>query len=248
MSNVDSLWQRYKAKGDLQAREQIIGEFAYLTKYVVDRLNVRPTAALGCDDLLSYAIVGLIEAVERFDPARDIKFSTFAVPRIRGSVLDAMKSMDWQPRSVRSKCREMRNAMAGLEAEFGRPPTDEETARAMGINEDELCDILADSAQAAALSLEELMLGGEESEAGFDGDPVFAAEMEERMEILARVVGELPEKERLVISLYYKDELTLKEVAEVLGVTESRACQIHSKAVNRMQGKLMRHADLMIAA
>ena len=256
MSQEDKLWQRYKLQGDLQAREQIILAYAHLAKYVLDRMHVRPSAAIGYDDLLGYAIVGIIDAVEKFDPSRDVKFETYALARIRGAVLDAIKSLDWIPRSVRASEQELRRTLARLEAELGRPATDEETAEAMGIGVDKLNEILAGVGQTAILSLEELMLYGDEAAIGsglgssvdFASDPFLAAEMEERKHLLARAIGELPEREKLVVSLYYSEGLTFKEIAQVLGVTESRICQLHSKAVVRLHGKLARHADLMLAA
>jgi RNA polymerase sigma factor for flagellar operon FliA len=256
MAQTDGLWRRYKEKGDIEARERLILAYAHLAKYVVDRMHLRPSAAMGCEDLVGHAVVGLIDAVQRFDPARDVKFETYALPRIRGAVLDAIRGQDWIPRSVRSSEQELRRALAELEGRLGRPPTDAETAEMMGVGIDRLHEVLADVGQAAMLSLEELMLYGEEG-GGQDilssapdsaSDPILAAELEERKQLLADAVGRLPERERLVISLYYKEGLTFKEIAQVLGVTESRACQLHSKAVVRLHGKLARHADLMLAA
>lgn len=255
MSQVNALWQKYKLNNDLKAREQIILEYAYLAKYVVGRLNLKPSASLAYDDLVSYAVIGLIEAVERFDLAREVKFETYAITRIKGSVLDALKSLDWLPRSVRNSEMELRRVMGRLEAELGRVPSDAEIAEEMGVTIDHLGEIIASSGQAAMLSLEELMLAGEDytSDSGLGicadlgCDPFRAAELEERKSMLARAIGDLPEREKLVISLYYKEGLTLKEIAQVLSVTESRACQLHSKAVIRLNGKLSRHSDLMLA-
>lgn len=252
---MDHLWQRCRL-GDDDARQQIIMSYAHLAKYVVDRMNLRPTAVTGYDDLLSHAIVGLIDAVEKFDPAKDVKFETYASVRIRGAVLDALKSLDWMPRSLRSTEGELKRTFARLEAELGRPATDQEVANAMSITVDQLNDTLADVGQSAVQSLEDLLYYGEESvgvsspDAPLDPerDPSAAIEFAERRRILAGAIEALPEREKLVISLYYKDGLTLKEIAAVLGVTESRTCQLHSKAVVRLHGKLARHADLFLAA
>lgn len=253
MSQFDSLWQRYKSRNDPSAREQLITAYAHLAKYVVDRMPVRPSAVLGYDDLLGHAIVGLIDAVEKFDIRREVKFETYAITRIRGAVLDALKTLDWIPRSVRASEHRLRDVIASLEAKLGRPAEDAEIAEAMGISTDELEGILADTGQTAMLSLEGLLMDGEESggenvPASGDYDPVHTAELEERKALLARAIGELPEKERLVISLYYQEGLTFKETAKVLGVTESRICQLHSKAVIRLNGKLARHKELLLAA
>lgn len=255
MSNVDGLWRRYKSQNDSQAREQLILEYAHLTKYVVGRLNVRPSAVVSYDDMLGYAVIGLIDAVEKFDLGKAVKFETYAVTRIRGAVLDALKSLDWVPRSVRSSAQELKRTMAALEARLGRPVADEEIADEMGVGIDELNDLLSNTGQSAMLSLEELMVYGEDystdrglgTSSDLSFDPMFSAEADERKRILASAIGELPEREKLVVSLYYKEGLTLKEIAQVLGVTESRTCQIHSKAVTRLNGKLTRHADLMLA-
>lgn len=256
MIKSNDLWHRYKNQSDENARQQLITDYAYLTKYVVDRMNLRPSAVVGYDDMISHAIVGLIDAVEKFDPSRDNKFETYAVIRIKGSVLDALKSLDWIPRSVRSTEMEMRRVFASLEAKLGRPATDEEVAEEMGTTTDKLNSILADIGQSAILSLEELMTYGEESSnvsgmgcfTDLSYDPAVFAEMGERRRVLAQAIDSLPDREKLVISLYYKDGLTLKEIAAVIEVTESRVCQLHSKAVVRLQGKLLRHSELLLAA
>lgn len=256
MPNVQHQWKRYKAHRDPKAREEIILAYVYLAKYVVDRMPVRPSAVISHDDLVSHAVVGLIDAVEKYDPSRDVKFETYAVTRIRGSVLDALKGLDWMPRSLRSTEQELKRTFAGLEAKLGRAATDEEVAGALGISIDELHERLSDVGQSALLSLEELMMYGEEntglaglcSRPGPESDPLLSAEMGQRTKLLASAISGLPDKEKLVISLYYNDGLTLKEIAAVLGVTESRACQLHSKAAVRLHGKLARHEDLLLAA
>ncbi len=256
MPNVEHLWKRYKARRDPKAREEIILAYVYLAKYVVDRMPVRPSAAISYDDLVSHAVVGLIDAVEKYDPSRDVKFETYAVTRIRGSVLDAKKGLDWMPRSLRATEQELKRTFVGLEARHGRPATDQEVSEALGIGVDELHERLSDVGQSALLSLEDLMIYGEENTglAGLcslpdpESDPLLSAEMGERTRLLASAISQLPEKEKLVISLYYNDGLTLKEIAAVLGVTESRACQLHSKAAVRLHGKLARHEDLLLAA
>ncbi|HOK53245.1 MAG TPA: FliA/WhiG family RNA polymerase sigma factor [Armatimonadota bacterium] len=256
MLKMDEIWRRCKQDSDPDARQHIISNYAYLAKYVVDRLNLCPNPVVSYDDLIGHAIMGLIDAVDKFDPNREVKFETYASVRIRGAVLDALKSLDWMPRSVRATEQELKRVYAALEAELGRPATDEETARALGIDVDELQDTLADVGQSAILSLEDIMATGEEtgnltglgiSQSSF-GDPELVAIRAERKRLLAQAIAELPEKEKLVISLYYKEGLTLKEVAAVLEVTESRACQLHSKAVLRLQGKLARHKELLTVA
>jgi RNA polymerase sigma factor for flagellar operon FliA len=254
-SNLQNLWKRYKFQNDPKAREQLILSYAYLAKYVVDRMPLQQSAVVGYDDLISYATLGLIDAVERFDLERDVKFETYAITRIRGAVLDALKALNWLPRSLRSEEQKIRKGFAELEAKLGRPATDEEVASALGITVDELQERLAAVAQSAVLSLEELVMNGEEVVDSFSAgdacstrDPQSAVEQSEKTRLLAKAISELPEKEKLIISLYYSDGLTLKEIAAILGVTESRACQLHSKAVIRLHGKLARHADLLLTS
>jgi RNA polymerase sigma factor for flagellar operon FliA len=256
MPQNHQLWQRYKLHSDSQAREELILAYSYLAKYVVDRIHVRPTAAMGYDDLVGYAIVGLMDAVEKFDITKDVKFETYAMTRIRGAVLDAIKSMDWLPRSVRASGNELRRVMVRLEVELGRPPLDEEISEAMGISVDELNTLLADMGHTSVLSLEELVLNGAESDVdagvgvsnALGRDPLESVELEARRDLLVKAISELPEREKLVVSLYYREGLTFKEIGQVLSVTESRICQMHSKAVARMHGKLARHIDLMVTA
>ncbi len=253
MMKNEGLWQLYKTRNDADARERLILAYSYLAKYVVDRLPARPSAVMSHDDLLGHAIVGLIDAVEKFDIHREIKFETYAVTRIRGSVLDALKSLDWMPRTMRATEHRLRDVVATLEAELGRPARDQEIADAMGISIDDTEKLFSDMGHAAVLSLEEILGYGEDGATGDlpasdDGDPLAAVTVEHGKALLAMAVGGLPEKEKLVVSLYYNEGLTFKEVAKVLGVTESRICQLHSKAVVRLNGKLARHTDLLLQA
>lgn len=249
MLDKSRLWRLYKEKNDQWAREQLILAYAHLCRYVVDRIPVRTSAAVSYDDLIGHAIIGLIDALERFDPLRQVKFETYAIHRIRGAVLDCLKTMEWVPRSVQGNEQRIRQAFAEVEAELGRPAEDDEVAREIGISVDELSAILADVARGSMLSLEEFVLGGDPPTALVDHDsPLVAAEEQERKRLLTEAIESLPEKEKLVVSLYYMDGLTLKEIAKVLGVTESRACQIHSKAIIRLHAKLARYEDLLLAA
>jgi len=243
--NRDRLWRQYKGSSDQHAREQIITSYAYLAKYVVDRLSFSVVGAASYDDLIGHAVVGLIEAVEKFEPERGLKFETFAIPRVRGAVIDALRNLDWAPRSVRKDEADLRRAIAVAEAELCRPPTDKELADRLDITVSELEDKLALVGRSSLLSLDETLSAGIEisSPDAFEDDPYVAAQKEERAGLLAEAIDALPERERLVVSLYYADGLTLREIAEVLGVTESRVCQLHAKATLRLNGKLARHSD-----
>lgn len=256
MSQVDDLWRRYKLYDDNGAREELVLHYAYFAKYVLDRMGLRPTGSLSYEDLLGYAVCGLIDAIERFDITRKIKLETFAAQRIKGAVLDAVKSQDWMPRSVRSSISKLKRTMANLEAQLGRAATDEEIAYAMGISTEDLDELFACINQSSLISLDDLFAYGEESQSGGEfgptddgtGDPLRAAESKQRNELLANALTGLPEREKLVLSLYYSEELTFKEIARILDITESRVCQIHAKAIIRLKGKLNRHADIMTAA
>jgi RNA polymerase sigma factor for flagellar operon FliA len=238
------LWLDYKRKGCQDARERLIAEYAYLAKYAVDRLNLSPSGAVGYEDLIGHAVVGLIDAIEKFDLDRSVKFETYALTRIRGEVIDVLRTLDWAPRSVRKQETDLRKAYARLEMKLERPATDREVADHLGITIAELEKMLADVAQSALLSLDEIVSSGGDVLAtpadGYYNDPADCAERADQRRLLARAVDELPERERMVVSFYYYDKLTQKEIAAVLGVTESRVCQIHTKAVIRLSAKLSR--------
>ena len=244
MEKRERLWKEYKRTGSEAAREELISEYAYLAKYAVDRLNLSPSGALGYEDLIGHAVVGLINAMEKFDLERNVKFETYALTRIRGEVIDIIRSLDWTPRSVRRNETLLREAYARLEVAYGRPPSDMEVADHMGLRMCELEKMLADVGQSAILSLDEILSsGGDFSTTYLDNefsDPADKAQIKEQKRLLAQAIDELPERERLVISLYYFKNLTQKEIAAVLEVTESRVCQIHTKAVLRLSGKLSR--------
>jgi len=241
------LWLDYKQKGDETAREKLVSEYAYLAKYAVDRLNLSPSGALAYEDLIGHAVVGLIEAIEKFDLDRNVKFETYALTRIRGEVIDVIRSLDWTPRSVRKYETMLRQAYARLEMELERPPDDHEVANHLGIDVAELEKMLADVGQSALLSLDELVSSGGDvivrSTDDEGEDPASCAERADQKRLLARFVEELPERERDVVTLYYYENLTQKEIAAVLGVTESRICQIHTKAMLRLSGKLCRSSS-----
>ncbi len=237
------LWRDLKSNGSEQAREQLITEYAYLAKYAVDRLNLSPAGALSYEDLVGHAIVGLIDAVEKFDPERNVKFETYALTRIRGEVIDVIRQLDWTPRSVRRHETELREAFARLEMELKRPPTDLEVANHLGLDLFELEKMLMDVGQSALLSLDEVISTGGDvrtTSEDEDDDPASLAERADQKRLLANAIDELPERERTVIALYYYENLTQKEIAAVLEVTESRVCQIHTKAILRLSGKLSR--------
>ncbi len=246
--NLPSLWENYKKNGALEARDQIIIEYAPLIKYVAGRLAIGMPNNVDYDDLVGFGVFGLLDAVEKFEPERGIKFETYALARIRGAIIDGLRSMDWVPRSVRRKARELEKTVSRMDSQLGRPAEDSEIAAAMGYTIDEYFKVLQEVACTTLTSLDEVWL--EEGREG-DGvslleaiedksspDPLDNVEFTDLRERMAASIDELPDRDRLVISLYYFEGLTLKEIGAVLDVSEARVSQIHSKAITRLRVKM----------
>jgi RNA polymerase sigma factor FliA len=242
------LWEKFKETGDAGVRERLILHYSPLVKYVAGRVGVGLPPNIEQADLVSYGIFGLIDAIEKFDLERAIKFETYAIARIRGAIIDELRALDWIPRSVRSKAREVEKSYAALEAELHRTPTEPEVAARMGISLEDLHQIFSQVSYVNVVALDELMsVGGEKGDSLSLGDtlkdhkaedPVLAFEGEETKFLLARAIDQLPEREKIVVTLYYYEGLTLAEIGRVLGVTESRICQMHTKAVVQLRTKL----------
>jgi RNA polymerase sigma factor for flagellar operon FliA len=245
---MTQLWREYRRSGDQGIRDRLILTYAPLVKYVAGRLGSGLPAHVDEGDLVSYGLLGLIAAIERYDPDRDVKFETYAIARIKGSILDELRAMDWVPRSVRSRAREIERAIADLEAKTGRAPTDEEIASKVGISQEELEDSLTDISRSSIAALDELWTvsgsGGDQIalidtiEDESVPDPQSAMTATEMKEAIADAIARLPEREKLVVTLYYYEDLTLREIGEVLGVTESRVSQLHTKAILRLKARL----------
>ena len=224
-------------------REEILRRYLPLVRRVVQRLAVRKPPHIELDDLVSWGIVGLLDAIEKYDPRKEALFSTYAQFRIRGAILDHLRSLDWVPRSVRQKAAVIEKVTRELEGRVGRPPTEEEIARELGLTLVEYQDLLGKIGEMTLFSLEDLGFGaGEERiapDAGDkdeeDADPLRALLSQERVHLVADAIGQLPEREKLVIALYYNEDLTMKEVGGVLGLTESRVSQLHSQAMLRLK-------------
>lgn len=249
------LWIDFKDAGDPEARERLIDHYVYLAKHVVDRLGLRPSGWLGYDDLVSHAVLGLIDAIEKFDPARGVRFETYAVTRIRGAVLDMLRALDWVPRDMRRRENELKAAMTSLEADLGRPAEDHEIANRLGCSIEDYREVLAAVSQSNVLSLDAYIAdSGDESLDPLEclgyhsDDPARHAERQDRKRVLVEGIEALGDQERTVITLYYFDDMTLKEIGAVLNVSESRVCQIHTKAIWRLQGKLERQREALRAA
>jgi len=247
------LWQTFKATADASLRERLILHYSPLVKYVAGRVGVGLPPNIEQADLVSYGIFGLIDAIEKFDLERAIKFETYAISRIRGAIIDELRAIDWIPRSVRFKAREVEKAYAALEGQLHRTPTESEVAQQMGIKLDDLHAIFSQVSFVNVVALDELLnVGGEKGdklslvdtlEDTRAEDPVTAFESEETKYLLAKAINTLPEREKIVVTLYYYEGLTLAEIGQVLGVTESRICQMHTKAVLQLRGKLSEQHD-----
>src|SRR5215211_6938988 len=241
------LWQEFTRTKSKGARDRLILTYAPLVKYVAGRLGSGLPAHVDEGDLVSYGLLGLISAIERYEPERDVKFETYAIARIKGSILDELRSLDWVPRSVRSRARQIERAMGELEAKFARAPTDEEIAAKVGITVEELEGSLTDISRSSIAALDELWTisgsGGDQValidtiEDTQGPEPQSAFAQTELKEALGEAIARLPEREKLVVTLYYYEELTLREIGDVLGVTESRVSQLHTKAILRLRAR-----------
>jgi len=247
-ASLEDLWGSYKEDGSPEAREKLIVHYAPLVKYVASRVATGLPANVEQADLVSYGIFGLIDALEKFDRSREIKFETYAIPRIRGAIIDELRSLDWVPRSVRFKAREVEKAYSELEARLKRAPTDAEIAEHLGVSLQELHDIVTQISFVTVTALEEVVSAGPdrgESMSLLDTladlaatDPAAGLEGNETRLMLSTAINTLSEREKIVITLYYFEGLTLAEIGDVLGVTESRVCQIHTKAVSLLRNNL----------
>lgn len=244
----EELWQRYSTTRDPALREEIILRFAPLTHYVLARLGYTPPSKADYDDLISQGLLGLIDAVDHYDPARGVRFSTYATIRIRSRILDSLRAMDWLSRSVRRRARQVQSAIFNLQSTLGRPPEEEEIAAHLGISLAELREALMQANQ-VILSLETEDQDGEPGLSLGDilpddhaVDPLEEISEAELLERLKQVLAELPERERLLISLYYHNELTMREIGALLNVSESRVCQMHAKAILSLRAGLLSYA------
>jgi RNA polymerase sigma factor FliA len=245
---LKDLWRRYRTAGDERARERLVVAYSPLVKYVAGRLASGLPTHVEAADLISYGLIGLISAIERFEPDRDIKFETYAIPRIKGAIIDELRALDWVPRSVRARAREIERANVKLEHRLHRAPTDDEMAAELEITPEDFHDALMQISNSTIAALDELWTVSDTSgdqvslldtlqdpEAPDPAEVMDESELEDRV---ADAIARLPEREKLVIALYYYENLTLREIGEVLDVTESRISQLHTKAVLRLRSRL----------
>jgi RNA polymerase sigma factor for flagellar operon FliA len=245
---VERLWADYKSNGSTAVRDALIVHYSPLVKYVAGRVATGLPQNVEQSDLVSYGIFGLIDAIEKFDLERGYKFETYAIARIKGAIIDELRSIDWVPRSVRAKARALEKAYAKLEAAHHRSPTDAELAEELGMSDSQLQQAFSQISFIGLVALDEMLSGGggEKGEALTLGDtvadatpgPMASYEVEEMRQILAQAINDMPDREKVVLTLYYYEGLTLAEIGEVLGVTESRVCQIHTKSVIHLRSKL----------
>ena len=243
-----ALWEEFKATASATVRERLILHYAPLVKYVASRVATGLPASVEQGDLVSYGMFGLIDALTKFEPARGNKFETYAIPRIKGAIIDELRAMDWVPRSVRFKAREIEKAYADLESMLKRAPSEREVAERLGVSLGELHDVISQISFVSVLALDELLaVGSDRGEhvslmdtlADRTVDPTTGLEGQETRGLLAAAINSLSEREKIVVTLYYFEGLTLAEIGDILGVTESRVCQIHTKAVGQLRIQLV---------
>jgi RNA polymerase sigma factor for flagellar operon FliA len=245
----EKLWEQFIKKTEQDLRDYFVIKYSPLVKYVAGKISMGMPQSIEFDDLVSYGIFGLIDAINKFDPDRGIKFKTYAMTRIRGAIFDELRSIDWIPRSIRQKAKQIEQVISDLENKLGRTVEDEEIAKELGIAIEEFQAILSKLSGTSMLSLNDIWYLGDDSdelsiletlEAPENMNPDILIEKQEIRDYIIDAIKKLPDKEKKVIVLYYYEDLTLKEIGEVLEVTESRVSQLHTKAIMRLRGRLGR--------
>lgn len=243
----DELWLEYRKTKSPQLRDKFIRQYMPLVKYVAGKLAVGMPGSIEFDDLVGFGQFGLLDAIEKFDPGKNVKFKTYAVTRIRGAIFDELRQLDWVPRSVRQKSREIEDTIVELESKLGRTATDAEIAEKLGVSESEYQQTVMKVSGTSVLSLNDVWYSGNDNDHMSIGDsiespsslnPDVIVEREEIRKVIIEAINELPEKEKMVIVLYYHEDLTFKEIGQVLEVSESRISQLHTKANLRLRAKL----------
>lgn len=245
----EELWRRFTKSKEQDIRDYFVLKYAPLVKYVAGKISIGMPQSIEFDDLVSYGVFGLIDAINKFDFNRGIKFKTYAMTRIRGAIFDELRSIDWIPRSIRQKAKQIEQVISELENKLGRTVEDDEIAQELGISNEEFQSLLNKLSGTSMLSLNDIWYLGDDSdelsiletlEAPETMNPDVMIEKEEIRDYIIDAIKKLPDKEKKVIVLYYYEDLTLKEIGEVLEVTESRVSQLHTKAIMRLRGRLGR--------
>lgn len=246
-----ALWNEFKKTNSPDIKEQLIIKYAPLVKFVAGRIGIYFGGNVEYEDLVSYGIFGLIDAIDKFDLDKGVKFRTYASLRIRGAIIDSVRNLDWIPRSLRQKSKELEKLYVELENELGRSATDEDVANKLGISTEEFSKMLTDINISSLVSLDEYFEqnydhGISLKETSKETQPEGYVEKNEIKSILGKSIDLLPEKEKMVITLYYYEELTLKEISVIMNVSESRISQLHTKAIMRLKGKLGRQQNVLM--
>lgn len=252
VTETQDLWRRFKLHGDLGARDRLINRYAYLVKITAGRVVTNLPPNIEREDLVGAGVVGLIKAVDQYDVSRQVKFETYAIALIRGAILEMLREEDWVPRSVRERVKSLERTYLHLEMTLGRPAEEDEVASAMGLQIDDFQTLLADTGRATMMSLDDIIVGSDGNEHIHLADviddnsvgPLTLVETKEMIRTLGIATERLPEREKLVIALYYYEGLTFKEIGKVLTVSESRVYQLHTQAVLRLRGYLSRDTAL----
>ena len=245
------LWKQYSETKSLAIREKLIIEYSPLVKFVAGRLSIYFGTHVEYDDLVSFGVFGLIDAIDKFDITKGVKFETYASLRIRGSIIDSIRELDWVPRSLRQKSKDLEKVYTELENELGHAASDKEIAERLGITTEDFSKLLNEVNVSTMMSLDEFLeqnyeIGVETNNVLKDGIPENYVEINELKHTLADAINKLPDKEKLVVSLYYYEDLTLKEISAIMSVSESRVSQLHTKAILRLRGKLSRWKSTQI--
>ena len=245
--NEDELWHEFKKTRSPAIRDTFIRQYMPLVKYVAGKVSTGMPDSVEFDDLVGFGQFGLLDAINKFDPDKNVKFKTYAVTRIRGAIFDELRELDWVPRSVRQKSREIEDTIVDLEAKLGRTATDSEIAKAMGMTESEYQSTIMKVSGTSVLSLNDVWYSGDDNDHMSIGDniespsslnPDVIVEREEIRKVIIQAINELPKNEKMVIVLYYNEDLTFREIGQVLNVSESRISQLHTKANMRLRAKL----------
>lgn len=245
------LWKQYSENKDPALREKLILEYAHLIKYIAGRLNIYFGSNVEYDDLIGFGVFGLIDAIDKFDLSKGVKFETYASLRIRGAIIDSIRELDWVPRSLRQKNKELEKVYQEVENQLGHSASDKDIADKLGIGLEEFYKLLNDVNLSTMMSLEDFLEQNYEisvdsfSSKSTEERPESYVEIVEIKSLLGDAIEKLPEKEKMVVSLYYYDELTLKEISAIMKVSESRVSQLHTKAILRLKGKMVRHKTIL---
>ncbi|MCL2415179.1 MAG: FliA/WhiG family RNA polymerase sigma factor [Defluviitaleaceae bacterium] len=247
--NLNKLWKTYAQNKDPAIKEQLIVHYAPMIKYVVGRLGMHIGNNADHEDLMSYGIFGLIDAIDKFDFNKGVKFETYASLRIRGAIIDSLRAMDWIPRTLRQKSKQLESVYSDLENKLGREPSDEELAKSLSITVDEAQELIKKSSLMSLISLNEYLEVNHDAafaDNSTEQNPEAMLDRKQMQDMLTQAIEGLRDNERMVVTLYYFEELTLKEISKIMGVTESRISQIHSKSILRLRTRLGKYRSLLV--